>query len=351
MVLSLSYQEVEELLERVIYNRHLVKADALVGHKFLILCFPNPEHILQSRYIRSQALIEAEEMGLPSVEDTQAIATKVGIFTEEDTVNIKELEDKITGQKRILQMTKIKGRRKPLEENIERYQKEINEIEAKREKYYVLSREYKADEESVLFLAWSGTLSMEGDHYWPSFVDFEQEKDLLFRNSVVDAYAEFNRGVSSSNMRYLARHTLWRIRYTAALKIGGALFPEGLTELTPDQQSLLYWSNYYQSIYEMLPDDQPDDKIIEDDEELDASMDLFFKRREQERGQSKLQSRSGTGKNTATDKDDVILTAAHPDYMSTTYSEERIKTEGSDVETIAPNSRRARNRRAARNNR
>jgi hypothetical protein len=348
MPLELSFQEVEELLERVIHNKYLVEVENAVGPTFAILCSPKAEHILQSRYIRSKALLEAEAAGLPSAEDTRSMADKAGLITEEDSAKLKEVEEKIKAQKRVLQMTKIEGRRKSINEVIEGLEQQIRQIETKRDKYYMLSREYKADEEAVLFLAWAGTLNVEGEQYWKSFQDFENERDLIFRNSIVDAFADFNRGIPTARIRYLARHTLWRIRYTAALKTGGPLFPGGLPELTPDQQSLLYWSNYYQSIYEMMPDDQPDDDTINDDEALDAYMESYFKRREQERSQSRLQSRSRTGKLSATEKDEVIITAAHPDYLTTAYSEDRIKGEGSDVEVIAPNSRRARNRREGR---
>ncbi len=352
MPLDLSFQEVEELLERIIHNKYLVKTETMFEDRFVVLCSPKPEYIFQSRYIRAKALLEAEKRGLPSEKETRSMAASSGLITDADTARIKELREKITGQNRVLQMTKIEGRRKPIEELIAKFDAQIYEIEAKRESYYVLSCEYKADEESVLFLAWAGTLSVDGSQHWDTFQGFEDEKDLTFRNSVVDAYAKFNRGVSATEIRYLSRHLIWRIRYTSALKIGGPLFPGGLSDLTPDQQALLYWSNHYQSIYEMLADDRPDDDIIEDDDALDSYMLSYFKRQEQERSQSRLGSRSGSGKLSATEKDEVIITADHPEYMSTAYSEDRIKGgDSSDVEVIAPNSRRARNRAQSRRHR
>ncbi len=352
MSLALSFQEVEELLERIIHNRYLVQVGTPPDEQFVLLCSPKAEHILQSRFVRSRALLEAERMGLPSLDETREMADISGLVTEEDTLRVKELSEKISSQLRVLQMTKIEGRRKPIEEIIEKYEIEINELEGKKDRYYVLSRDYKSDEEAVLFLAWAGTLSMDGTQYWDSFESFEGEKGLSFRNSVVDAFAEFNRGVSTAEIRYLSRHTLWRIRYTSALKMGGPLFPGGLPDLTPDQQSLLYWSNYYQSIYEMLSDERPDDSTINDDNELDSYMESYFKRQDMERSQSRLNSRTGTGKLQASEKEEVIVTAAHPQYMSTTYSDERVKGDGSnEVEVISPHSKRAINRAVARRNR
>jgi len=99
----------------------------------------------------------------------------------------------------------------------------------------------------------------------------------------------------------------------------------------------LYWSNFYQSIYEMMPDDQPDDSVIKDDEALDSHMELYFKKREEERKDSKS-SKRGVGSQSKLDAwdrgDELIITPAHPAYHDLQYSEERLKdtvTESSDV--------------------
>ncbi len=171
---------------------------------------------------------------------------------------------------------------------------------------------------------------------------------MSFRDSLVTQYADFNRGLSEGEVRFLARHIIWRIRYSAALKIGGPLFRRGLFDLTPDQQALMYWSNFYQSIYDMMPDEKPHEDIIENDEDLDAFMSEYFKRREAEQNDGTLKRKSGGKGNLSTrESGEVIVTTNHPDYLSTVYSEERVKAgeSSNEVEVISPNSRRARNRR------
>jgi len=350
---ELSYQEVEELLESVINNKKLVQTFSKQGETFLIFSHPSAQDILSSRYVRKRALIEAAKEELPSRDDIEALIEERGIG-QGDKQGIYELEGKIKAQQRLLNITKVEGRRKPIEETIERYEKRRAELVAKSEHLFILTQEFRADEESLLYLAWAASHKITGEKYWPSFESFEAETDLIFRESLIGRFAHFNRGVSVEHIRYLSRHVLWRIRYSAALKIGGSLFPQGLHDLTPDQQSLLYWSNYYQSIYEMLPDDQPDDDIINDDEALDVYMDSYFKQREQERSGGRVKRRSGgKGKLSSNTSDEVIVTTNHPDYLRTAYSDKRAKAaeDQSDVEVIAPNSRRARNRRAAKRNR
>ncbi len=354
MAAEISFQETEEILESIINNQRLVKIDSKDGVKFLIFSHPAADEILCSRHRRELALIEAEKEGLPSLAEVNELIEQK-IVGQVDGERIEELEDKISAQKKVLQLTKIPGRRMPIEEAIENYSNEIEQLKAKGEAYQYHSREKKADEEALLYLAWAATRTIEGPTYWGSFQDFEDETDLILRNSVLETFGKFNKGLPIKTIRYMSRHGLWRVRYVAALKIGGSLFD--LEDLTPDQLGLLYWSNYYQSIYEMMPDDQPDDETIQDDEALDKYMEDYFKRREKERNEGKVNrrntSRKGKGKLAAWDRsDELIITPSHPEYMKMEYSEERIKSEEtSEVEVVAPNSKRARNRRAMARNR
>ncbi len=348
-----SFQEIEEILEGILNNRKLVKIEAPSIVDFIVFSYPEAEEILHSRYIRERALLEAKKEGLPSIEDITRMLSDREVVTEDDKQKVKELEEQVVAQRRLLQITKISGRRKPIEEAIERYAKEIDELKAKGANYYYLSQERKADEESMLYLAWAASGSIDGGKYWDSFENFEKETDLLFRTEIISNFSAFNRGLPTKTIRYMARHSLWRIRYVAALKTGGPLFIRGLEDLTPDQVNLLYWSNYYQSIYEMMPDDQPDDDVIKDDEALDEYMEAYFKRRQTDRNEGKVKRRgaaSGKGKKlSAWEKgDELIITPAHPEYMQMAYSEKRVKSPdgASDVEVLAPNSKRARNKRA-----
>ena len=351
MSLELSYQQTEELLECIINNKKLVQVDSRNGKVFIVLSYPSSQEILLSRYTRAAALLEAEKEGLPSRAEIAEVIDKRGIINEEDREKIKELENKLVAQRRLLSLTKISARRKTVEETISRLSQEIEHIKSQGDNLYTLTREYRADEVALLYMAWASTYTVGGEKWWSSFHAFESETDLLFRSSTITQYAMFNQGLSVAEVRFAARHVLWRIRYTAALKIGGPLFPQGLYDLTPDQQSLLYWSNYYQSIYEMLPDDRPADDIIQNDEELDAYMESYFKNAEKERNEGRLKRGArGSGRLTTQNSDEIIVTANHPDYLSTVYSDKRIGADEktSEVEVISPHGRRAQNRRAAR---
>lgn len=346
---NLSYAEVEETLESIIHNRNLAQLRSLSGPQYVVLCHPSSLEILQSRCIKKKALVTAQAEGLPTLEEMKQRIEDNHLKDPATETQIAELEDKIAAQKRLFQVTKIAGRRKPIQEVIDRLEAERNQLKNKDAILLYMTADKKAEEEAFLYLLWASVHTLECKKFWTTFQDFEDETDLVIRQAALEEFATFNAGFPVQTIRYLARHNLWRIRYGAALKLGGSLFSRGLNDLTPDQLSLLYWSNYYQSIYEMMPDDQPSDDVIRDDESLDSYMEDYFKQRERDRKESRTANRSSGKRNRLSPWDkgeELIITPAHPDYMQMAYSEERLKTaEGvSEIEAISPNSRRARNR-------
>lgn len=346
---DLSFQEVEEILEGILNNHKIVEVTGGKGQEFILFRYPNAEEVLKSRCVRISSLKEAKDAGLPSMEDIDKLLESKSLVPEQDDKKISDLQDKVEAQKKILLLTKISGRRAPIEAVIEKLNQEIDELRAKGEAFYYLSQERKADEASLLYLTWAATHTISGDMYWESFETFEKETDLGLRDFIRIEFSSYNRGLPTEIIRFLARHNLWRVRYVAAQKTGGSLFCRSLNDLTPDQLGLLYWSNYYQSIYEMMPDEQPDDDTIKDDEALDKYMERYSKMREKDRNESKVKA-GGTlaSKLSAWDKgEELIITPANPNYMNLAYSEERVKAgeSVSEVEVIAPDSRRARNRR------
>lgn len=355
---ELTFQESEELLDSILNNQKLQRLETDKGPRFVVFSFPTGQEILGSRFMRDKTQAEAAAEGLPTIEELDKGLQRRGLLGNTDE-QIEELEKKIEGQQAILEKTQIAARRASIEEIIGSLSAELLELKSKKESYYYLTQERKGDEVSYLYLAWASTHAPDGSKMWKTFDDFENETDIAFRTEVLSAFTKFNAGLPAKTVRYLARHSLWRIRFVAALKTGagGSLFSRPFNDLTPDQLGLLYWSNYYQSIYEMLPDDQPPSEVIEDDEKLDAYMEEFFKQKEAERTEGKAQKRSdnkGAPKGYQTKLDawktgqELIITPSHPDYQSLSYTETRIRAaEGvSEVEVIAPNSRRARNRRA-----
>jgi hypothetical protein len=344
---ELSFQEIEALLESVIFNQYLVQLKTEDGVEFIVLSHPSSRDLLLSRYMRDKALLEAEKEGLPSLEEAELNLDKV--ISQEDKDAIKKLEDNLEAQEKVLGVTAIEARRDSVRENIDRLKIELQQAQNKSQNYLYMTRERKADEESFLYLAWASAHTVTGERYWKTFEEFEATTSFEVRSSLLEEFAVFNVGLSSKQIRFLARHSLWRIRYVAAMKTNQTLFGDSGLNLTPDQLSLLYWANYYQSIYEMMPDEQPSQDIVNDDTKLDEYMDSYFEKRDKDKIEGKAHSRSQSKKLNAWDKgEELIITPSHPDYMELAYTKKRVKAadDTSEVEVISPMGRRAKNKRA-----
>jgi hypothetical protein len=346
---ELPFQEIEALLESVISNKRLERVEYPDGVEFMVFSFPRAQDLLLSRYMREKAMLEAQEEGLPTLEDALLLVDKA--TPQEDKDRIAELHGLIKAQEAVFEVTAIEARRATVRENIERLQDELQGLENKSQHLLYMSQERKADEESFLYLAWASAYAVTGERFWKTFEEFEKSTNQSLRLSFIEKFSKFNIGLSSRQIRFLSRHSLWRIRYTAAKTTSQQLFDNGLVDLTPDQLSLMYWSNYYQSIFEMMPDEMPSPETIEDDDKLDEFMESYFKQREEERTEGKAADRSSKSRNqklNAWEKgEELIITPSHPDYMKLAYTKQRVKTaEGtSEVEVISPNSRRAKNKR------
>lgn len=351
---DIPFQKVEEYLENILNNQSLSKVMSKDGTIFVVFSHPDARDVLKSRHIREIALAEAEEAGLPSVEDIDDLIENGGVIKPETEAEIRDVSAKMKAQEKLLSMTRLPGRRIPIEEALQRLSDRLDELHSEAAGLYYLTSEKKADEVAMLYMAWASTYTLDGERFWEDFQGFEEEVDLKLRASILQKFSYFNAGYKIKLVRYIARHSIWRIRYVAATKLGGRLFTRDYNDLTTDQLSLLYWSNHYQSIYEMMPNDQPDEDVIKDDEALDHYMEVYFKQREEEKNEGKV---NRTGASSSAKKlsawergDELIITSNHPQAAVMQYSEQRIKAgEGTtDVEVVDPRSRRGRNRAKAR---
>jgi hypothetical protein len=118
---------------------------------------------------------------------------------------------------------------------------------------------------------------------------------------------------------WIARHNLWKLRYTACVKTGVPLFDRSLVDYSVDQLSLCYWSNFYSSVYEMLPDERPSDSVIEDDEALDAFMVSYFEEKNREEAQARGR-KENNGVKSAWDHGETLVMKSNPMYEDIEYT-------------------------------
>lgn len=317
MTISMTYQEIEDKLNEITLGQKFVT----IKGKVFVLRYPSQEDLFESRIVHDLALEEAKANNLPSVDEMENIIKTRNIFSEKDESKVQELQEKIEGQKKVLDKTvRVPARRERLIEIIKGLESQIREIRRKKDVLLEGTREAKAREAQYLFLLRKNCLSYPGFNLlWDSEKSFGEEKDFVLRVKLYYEYIGVINGIDTPTIRFLARTTLFKIRYQNALKASAPLFDRPVFNYTVDMLNLSYWGYFYNSLYEMMPEDVPPDYVIQDDEALDAHMEAIYKERSQERAEMRSRSSGRDGLKSAWNHSEVIVTKSNPLYQDIDY--------------------------------
>jgi hypothetical protein len=322
--MELSYEEVERYLNRVFtgIDYTYVNKDNIKHLMFFV--YPDSEVKQKAEFVYADSYNNALADGLLPSKDLEELIHKRNIFTKADEDSIKRLQGQLEAQYILLnKTTKVKANRDRIKRVIENLERQVNEILYKKTSKMIMSADSKAEEERSLYIAshccfWDENKSL----IWPTYKDALKEVDLIFKDKVLFNFLNFYRGLSTEIIRAIARHSIWRIRYVTSIKVSESLFGIPTSQYNPDQLSLAYWSNFYQSVYEMLPEDRPSDLIIDDDKALDAYMKNYYEERNREEAARKSKVKKG-GKLSAFDREEVIVTKADELYEEIEYDKPR----------------------------
>lgn len=105
--------------------------------------------------------------------------------------------------------------------------------------------------------------------FWDSYEEMMLEQNNLFISLLASKLIEFWTGFSSTVLRKIARHPVWRTRWIGATKLSAPLFSGNISEWDINKTFLVYWSNFYDNIYT----NDIEDFIIKDDKLLDAYLE------------------------------------------------------------------------------
>jgi hypothetical protein len=320
----LTDEEVERYLNQIFMRQKLI----YVENKLILLKQPDNEIKMRSNLVYDDAYNKAISSGLVSVKDLQKIIEERNLFSERDQKELDGLKSQLEAQKILLgKTTMVKANQERIKGTIDRLEGEIAELENKRTSKLAMSAENKASEEKALYICWACTYIETDDgvkKLWPEFKKLLNEPDSDFRNKVFLEFLKFKAGIDTRLIRFIARHSLWRIRYVTSQKVSEDLFGIPTSQYTNDMLNLAYWSNFYQSVYEMMSKDRPPDTIIDDDEALDAYMKAYYEERSREDAAERDKSRFGNrGKLSAFNQEEVIVTRSHELYEDIEYDTPR----------------------------
>jgi len=339
---DLTAEEVERYLNRIFTGTELFNLE----NRLLVFQQPSNRVKAKADLIYDKALKRATDLGMLSMSDLSDLIKKRNIFTQVDQDKLDELVIQRHAQEVILsKTTRIKANQERLRGVIAGINAKIHELEYKRTSKLTMSADSKAEEERALYFCWACVTDEDDKKCWNTFDDLLKEKDMTFRDSVLISFLRFKAGIETKIIRYLARHSLWRIRYVTSQKVSDPLFGVPTSQYTNDMLNLAYWSNFYQNIYEMMAKDRPPDTIVEDDEALDAYMKSYYEERTREDATERDKNKLGNrGKLSAFNKQEVIVTKSHELYEDIEYTKPReaqmIKDKAAVKKTARPKRKR-----------
>jgi hypothetical protein len=263
--------------------------------------------------------------GLLPTDKLLEVMYKRGVLSNSDNDRVDKLNEQLKAQETLLaKTTKVKANQERILGVIKKLKEEINELQSKQISGVLMSADSKAEEEKTMYLCWACTFKDTDppSRFWPTLDDFQNETDIGLRDKILLGFVEFNRGIDTSVIRYIARNGLWRIRYVNSQKTSDPLFGIPAADYSNDMLNLVYWSNYYQNIYEMMPEDRPPDSIIDDDDALDAYMQSYYEERNKEDAARRSKVKT-SGKLSAFDQEEVIVTQSNELYHDIEYDKPR----------------------------
>jgi len=317
--MSLTHDEIEQYLVRIFSSLKYVYMDDLL----LAFRFPDNEIKQRANLVYEKSFEDAVKDGILPVKELEELIEERNLITAEEILKLKKLKNQLEAQQILLgKTTRVKANQERIKQAINRFKHEIRQIEFKKSSKLLMSAETKAEEDKTFYVCSRCVYIENGNLFWSTHNDALKETKLGLKDDILIGYLRFYSGLPVSVIREVARSSLWRIRYVNSMKTSDPLFGVPTSCYTIDQLNLAYWSNYYQNIYEMLPDDRPSDMTIDDDDALDAYMKAFYEERNREDASRRSKS-NRSGKLSAFDAEEVIVTRSHELYEDIDYDTPR----------------------------
>ncbi len=316
--MELTHEEVENYINKIASGKDYILTD--LGASFIEVRCPTNELKQQASLIYDKAYNEALNSGLLPLEDFEKLLIKRGVLSENDQVKLDKLRSKLEAQNVLLSKTvKVRANQTRIKGAINDLQSKIDILIYKKQSKLVMSAESKAEEYKTQYMCWGSTYHLSGTKVWPSFDIFMSDTDLTLKNKILNAFIRLSNGVSVEKVRFIARSTLWRIRYNGSMKTSEELFGVPTSRYTPDQLNLAYWSNFYDNVYSMMPEDRPQDSVVEDDSLLDVFMDEYYKELSNDVAIRRNNKATNKGSMSAFNADEVIITQSNSLYEEIEY--------------------------------
>lgn len=317
-----SIEELQEHIDQIIYGEKLISVVDINRDKhYFIFKYPSKKDFKLSEVEYHLTEDRAKKDNFQTEDQMLELMVSKGIWTEKDDEKLEDINESIKKWQEKATNPDISDSAKVyINEMLEKLEADMWEVEKKREVMLIHTVERKARQAKYNYLLWActykpGINTRIGDNY----LTFCEMLEDVLRNDLLNKFLQYLAGHNTAEIRYIARNNLWRISYVSAAKANMPLFPVAVSDLTPDQLNLVWWSGYYQGIYEMMPEDQPEDWVVEDDELLDKHMQDLHTERTKDFQSKRSEKKYGT--RTAMKMPEALVFKSHPDYERLKYDE------------------------------
>jgi len=247
---------------------------SVISGEFCVSCsskdftLKQPGMLLTNKAIISLGDIEEKLKadGFLTDDDEKRLLYEKGIWSDEKEKNFESAKSAIISINKSLPEYEFKSVEKEILLKKKRsFEKILNNLAIEKTSFLMQTIEYNK-RRLVLMALLPHCIYKNGNPYWKSLDDFENETDQALINCLINEMsASF---YSEKDIRKLARSEPWRSIWKTFTKGGGQLFDRPLSDMCKSQRELCYWSNVYDVVFESH--ERPDWSVIEDDEALDS---------------------------------------------------------------------------------
>ena len=274
----MSPEEIERAIGEIAWGGNFVKAKDQYGKiHLLIIKALNAKERNFTDFIYEVSLEEANEAGVLSKFELYNIYKTKGIWTHEDDVAVETLPEIVREAEKTLAEANSAREKKIFTKRLEGYKNKLSKAMEKRAALMWISAESYAEEMKTLAMVFCATHKENEEKMWSNWNDFLQKSDDRLVSSLLVGMTNVKQ-LDIKQMRQIARSNEWRFRWAGAKNVGD-LFGKCIGEFDHNQQSLLYWSQVYDSVYESL--ERPPQSVIDDDDALDKWFDEQAKKDKQ----------------------------------------------------------------------
>jgi hypothetical protein len=256
----------EIIIQEILWGKAFAEIQDAQGntHSVIVRSLNGKENNIIN-HIYAAALREGHSAGLCSEEELRQQYADRGVWTNADEEEIEKLTIGIRRLKCILPTFQYaKAKADATKARLRRAERDLNKLQTLKAELFVSSLEHRAAVVRSRKIALFTLENITEEPYWTD-AEFEYFVDMTFINSVVAAYYEHFL-LPTPQIREIARSSMWRYRWIAT-KNAADLFGCPASDWSEAQNSLVFWSGYYDRVFE-----HPDcpHELINNDEALDA---------------------------------------------------------------------------------